>query len=118
MVYLVGYIYVKYLVVGNSLTEYGVDAEYFLVLDICTVPTYTWGTGAVVRYLIKREIVFKTYVWGLTALTSFLMPYFYIAFSGGREFPLSVWLILIAAVSLMLAGAVYQVYSKVKKSRM
>ncbi|HVI69366.1 MAG TPA: hypothetical protein VM581_02815 [Magnetospirillaceae bacterium] len=111
------YSVLRFLLVGASLTSYGINPWIFLALDIITAATYVIGVEKLIAALIKKGKypLSKTIVWGVVAAISFAIPYLYLL-TGGQSLPMSFLLGLGFIVLLLLIGAIFSIVRQVRRS--
>ena len=44
----------QFLAAGGTMSQYGIDARWFLFWDVATIPPYVWGIGKLVHGLSHR----------------------------------------------------------------
>jgi len=108
----------RFLAAGGTMSQYGIDARWFLFWDVATIPPYVWGIAKLVRGLTSAdtnwgELVLATVV----ALVAFLGPYIYLVYAGAEEFPFTAWALLIVVIALLAANAVVDVRRKLRLAR-
>jgi hypothetical protein len=114
VVYTVG----RFVAAGGTMTQYGIDARWFLFWDVLTIPPYVWGIGKLVRGLSIDEVRWGQLVFAsAVALAAFLGPYVYLVYAGAEEFPILAWALLAAVIALLAANAVVDVRRKIRSSR-
>lgn len=108
----------RFAAAGGTMSQYGIDARWFLFWDVVTVPPYVWGIGRLVRGLGEDETDWlKLSIAAGVALVAFSGPYLYLIYAGAEEFPLIAWLLLLTVIALLAANAIADIRRKVRAER-
>ena len=108
----------RFVAAGGTMSQYGIDARWFLFWDVATIPPYVWGIGKLARGLSSAEVNWaELLVASGVAVIAFLGPYIYLVYAGADEFPLLAWVLLLLVVGLLAANAIRDVRRKVRTAR-
>jgi hypothetical protein len=115
---LIVYTFGRFLAAGGTMSEYGVDARWFLFWDAAPIPAYVWAIGRLVRGLAGEGMSIGQMLSASTvAILAFMSPYIYLFYAGAKEFPPSAWILLILVIVLLAANAVRDVRNRVRRTR-
>ena len=99
---MLAYSFARALVVGETLSQYGVNPWLFLLLDVGSAVPLAWGQVRLVQGLRLRDARL-TQRSLLIVAAAFLTPYLYLLFGAGKPLPeVAYW---IMATILLAAGA-------------
>jgi hypothetical protein len=115
---LIVYTFGRFLAAGGTMTEYGVDARWFLFWDAIPIPAYVWAIGRLVRGLAGESTTLgQLLIASAVAIVAFMSPYIYLFYAGATEFPPSAWILLLLVIALLAANAVRDIRTRVRKAR-
>jgi hypothetical protein len=115
---LIVYTFGRFLAAGSTMSQYGVDARWFLFWDAAPIPLYVWSIGLLVRGLSSAESrLGQLFVASIVAILSFMSPYIYLFYAGANEFPPTAWLLLLLVIGLLAANAIRDIRRKVRGQR-
>ncbi len=110
------FVVVRFVPVASTLGQYGVNAWIFLTLDIATTPPYVKGMSMLVRNINGKSPIAPSVGWGSVAAVSFLAPYLYLYWAGGKEFPIAVSIGIGIIILLLGTISVVKFLREVKKA--
>lgn len=111
-IWLIFYVLMKFKTVEMTLSQYGVNANIFFFLDICTIPPYIFGTSKVIRRSIHKKFDLITSFWIVFTFCSFLLPYIYLFLIGKDQFPPIVLIYLIFLILIIILISLSQLILK------
>ena len=104
---LIAYTIGRFLAAGGTMTEYGIDARWFLFWDAAPIPAYVWAIGRLVRGLSEESPRPSSALDRFTCrVVAFMAPYFYLFYAGATEVPLTAWILLALIIGLLAANMV------------
>lgn len=113
---IIAFVVLRAVSVWGALDGYGVNPWIFLLLDIITVPPYTWGISQIIRYINGKASVARLVGGGVSATLGFIIPYAYTYWAGYDTIPRTTKLLIaIVIVMLFVAGPVRKIINRKQK---
>ncbi len=100
-----GFVIAKFVPVIGLLGTYGVNPWVFLFLDVVTIWPYVKGISGLITCLVAGGTWLQAVGWGALLFFSFALPYAYLYYAGGQQFPLAVHITLGLVVAALIGAA-------------
>lgn len=113
--FVVGWSFIRTLLVWAAVGDYGLNPWIYLVIDLCSAIVDAITTPRMVLNFIDERYRVAA-GWGLIALVAFIVPDLYI-FLGTRTLPTKLIVLICVIIGSTLLIGVYGITRKVRKGR-